>query len=409
MSQEVNKGLKILIFAYWHDKGWKGFVGATVKIWDLTHHAVALGHPVVLFLPKYHFPRENLPFRLVEIPLLDIPLVRALSFNLFLALHLIRYYSTLKPDVVYIRRGMSLIPSLFARFKKALLLYEVNDDPYPDQTDLPIGPIDRFNRWLSVKTDEVSLVWCDAAFVITPEIRDKISRALPRLDRRKLYILPSGANTDLYHPLDKSQCRSKLNLEPSKKYVGFMGTLLDHQGVDVLIDAALSVLQSTPNAFFVIIGEGPMKDKWRRRVDDLSIQKDFLFTGQIDYEETPMWINAMDVCTAPFLIKAGFRSPVKIFDYMACGRPVVASRIPGTTDIFMGSDAIRLIEPENNDALAAAIVDILADDEKANAMGTKGRRLVETHYDRKVLAKKIQDEAYILLKAKGKMSDHPSN
>ena len=68
------KKLNILIFAYWHDKRWKGFVGATVKIWDLAHNMAQLGHDVVLFLPNYDYSKNNLPFRLVQVPLLDFPL-----------------------------------------------------------------------------------------------------------------------------------------------------------------------------------------------------------------------------------------------------------------------------------------------------------------------------------------------
>ncbi len=362
-----------------------------------------LGHDVVLFLPKYDFPTDNLPLRLVQIPLLDFPLLRSLSFNFFLTIFLIEHHLKSKPDVVYIRRGISIVPALFARLKKAVLIYEVNDDPYADNREHPRGTISRLERWVSLKTDEIVLSWCDAAFVITKDIRDKLIRRLPKINPEKIRILPSGANTDLYRPLDKIQCRLKLNLEPSGKYIGFMGTLLDHQGVDILIDAAPSVLQSIPDAYFVVIGEGPMKNQWQRRIDERYLQSHFLFAGQIDYKQTPQWINAMDVCTAPYLIKAGLRSPVKIFDYTACGKPVVASKIPGTTDIFDGSGAVWLIEPENKEALAKAIADILKDDKKANEMGMKGRRLVVNHYDRKVLTNKILNEVRSLQKTRSRV------
>ena len=392
---------KIFIFAYWHDKGWKGFVGATVKIWDFAHNMARLGHHVVLLLPEYEFPQKSLPLQLIQVPFLDFALLRSLSFNFFLTIFLVVHHIASKPDVVYIRRGISIVPAIYAKLKKTLLIYEVNDDPYRYNRAHMAGPVSLFAKWLSIKTDEIILSWCDAAFVITKEIKDKLIQRLPHINPEKIRILPSGANTDLYRPMDQIQCRLRLNLENSKKYIGFMGTLLEHQGVDVLVDAAPSVLQSIPDAFFVIIGEGPMKDQWRRRVDERSLQGHFLFTGQIDYEQTPLWINAMDLCVAPFLLKVGLSSPVKIFDYMACGKPVVASKIPGTTEIFDGSDGVRLIEPENKDALADALVDILADEEKAKRMGMQGRRLVETHYDRRVLAEKVQKEVYGLLKAQG--------
>ena len=401
-----HRKLHILIFAYWHDKGWKGFVGATVKIWDLAHNTARLGHNVFLFLPKYELPADSLPFRLIRIPLFDFPLLRSLSFSFLLALFLLCHCSNAKPDVVYIRRGISLIPAIFAKLTKSILVYEVNDDPYA-QEDLPsMSILSRVDRWLSIKTDEIALSWCDAAFVITEQIGDKIIRQLPRISPTKIHVVPSGTNTNLYRPMDKHQCRSMLHLEPTRTYIGFMGSLLDHQGVEVLIDAAPHVINSFPDTCFVIIGEGPMKDRWRRRVHEQSIQRNFLFTGQIDYEKTPVWINAMDICTAPYIRAAGLRSPVKIFDYLACGRPVIASRIPGTTDIFEDSGAVRLVEPENKEAFAAAIVDLLSNTETASSMGLDGRRWVEAQYDRMLVAKRLEETVHALRKDKGDVLAH---
>jgi len=402
----AKKQMRILLFAYWHDEGWKGFVGATVKIWDLAHNMARLGHEVALFLPRYEFPTANLPFRLVRIPLLDFPLLRSLSFSFFLTIFLIRRRLRFRSDVVYIRRGISLIPAIYANLTNSILIYEVNDDPYADHDVKSMGILSRFDRWLSIKTDEIALSWCDAAFVITRQIADKIIPRLPQINPSKIHIVPSGTNTTLYRPMDKSQCRLMLHLYPFRKHIGFMGTLLEHQGVNILIDASPSVIKSFPDAVFVIIGEGPMNEPWRQRVKEMSLQDHFLFTGQIDYEQTPLWINAMDVCAAPFSKRAGLRSPVKIFDYLACGKPVVAARIPGTTDIFEDSGAVRLVEPENNDALAAAIADILADAEKAITMGMKGRGLVETRYDRKLIAKKIEELVDALYKARGDAVAH---
>lgn len=396
-----HRQLHILIFAYWHDKGWQGFVGATVKIWDLAYNTAQLGHDVFLFLPKYELPADSLPFRLIRIPLFDFPMLRSLSFSFLLTMFLLLHSSSVKPDAVYIRRGISLIPAIFAKLKKSILIYEVNDDPYAQEDAQSTGILSRFNSWLSIKTDEIALSWCDAAFVITKQIADKIIRQLPRINPVKIHVVPSGTNTSLNRPMDKEQCRSTLHLEPSRIYVGFMGSLLDHQGVEVLIDAAPRVIHSFPDACFVIIGEGPMKDRWHQCVQKQSLQSNFLFTGQIDYDETPVWINAMDICTAPYTHAAGLRSPVKIFDYLACGRPVIASRIPSTTDIFEASETVRLVEPENKEALAAAIVDLLADPETADLMGLKGRRLVEAQYDRMLVARKLDEIVHALRKTRG--------
>jgi len=198
-KKDIDK-YKVAIFAYWHDKGWEKFVGATVKIWDLARNTAALGHHVVLFLPRYHFAIDGLRFRLVQIPLIELPFLRALSFNFFLTSFLVLYYFKSKPDVVYVRRGISLIPSIFAKIKKSLLFYEINDDPYPERMIPTSSLISRVNAWLSLKTDELSLSICDAAFVITK----KSKRRLSKRNRRSIKKAACLAKRRQYRSLSTS-------------------------------------------------------------------------------------------------------------------------------------------------------------------------------------------------------------
>jgi glycosyltransferase involved in cell wall biosynthesis len=212
--------------------------------------------------------------------------------------------------------------------------------------------------------------------------------------------MPSGANIELFKPLDKRQCRLKLKLSSIKTYIVFTGTLLKHQGVDILIEAAPKLIQHVPSIIFIIIGEGPMKDVWLKKAKNFGVQEHFIFTGQVEYEKVPIWIGSSDLCVAPFKKNTGLRSPVKIFDYMSCGRPVIASKINGTTDIFSNSSAILLVEPEEPTFFAHAIIDILNNFEKAKEMGQNGRDLVEKKYDRKKLANTISTKAQLLLSKK---------
>ena len=73
----MNK-LRFYLFAYWHDPRWKKFVGATVKIWDLADNLTKNGHEVILFLPKYNFDSTSVMFRVVEVPVFNIPFLRPL-------------------------------------------------------------------------------------------------------------------------------------------------------------------------------------------------------------------------------------------------------------------------------------------------------------------------------------------
>ncbi len=389
--------LTYYIFAYWHDSRWDKFVGASVKIWDLAHNLANLGNEVVLFLPKYNFRRTDLPFKIVEIPFINLPLIRFFTFNLFLSFYLLLYYLKQDSNVVYVRRMSSIIPLIYAKFKKAAFFFEVNDDPYTRQ--LQEGSKTRFllRSFMSMLLDDINLKMCDKAFIITSSVRKKIAERHPSLALDKFIIMPSGANTDLLKPLDMLMCRSKLKLSKDAKIVGFAGSLLDHQGIDSLIKAAPRIIKRKPETIFLIIGEGPKKKDLINLAQKEGMKNHFNFIGQIAYENISLWLGATDICTAPFLNSAGFRSPVKIFDYMACGKAVVASKLIGTTDIFEKSNAISLVEPGDTTVLAEKILELLTDVNKTEKMAKNGRKFVQKNYDRKLFAKQILRQSQILV------------
>lgn len=389
--------LNFYIFAYWHDSRWEKFVGATVKIWDLSQNISKLGHNATLFLPRKNFDLDESVVKIVEIPYLNLPFLRFLSFNIFLVIYLFMYSFRERPDVVYVRRMASIIPCIYARLVSSVFFYEVNDDPY--RKDFHEGSLVAFRvrTFISEWQDKINLKLCHRASVVTHQIIEKILKKNPDLRAKKLIELPSGANCDLFSPMPIKKCRLRLDLDLDKKYIGFVGTLLKHQGIETLIDAAPTIIKDVPECVLFIIGEGPMKDRWMNEVGRQDLGKYFIFTGQVDYKDMPMWINAMDVCVAPFLNSAGLRSPVKIFDYMSCGKPVVASSIEGTTDVFEHSKAIGLIEPGNAEVLSKSIIGLLCNQEKADTMGKNGRAFILEKYDRKAMAKRICDEAILLL------------
>jgi glycosyltransferase involved in cell wall biosynthesis len=105
-----------------------------------------------------------------------------------------------------------------------------------------------------------------------------------------------------------------------------------------------------------------------------------VWTGRVPYERVPRLIGAMTVCVAPFRADRGETSPVKLFDYLACARPVVASAVPSVAQIFASESGVRLVRPDDPLELAEAVIDLLQQPEKRAAMGEQGRRFVERQF-----------------------------
>lgn len=180
----------------------------------------------------------------------------------------------------------------------------------------------------------------------------------------------------------------------------FIGSMFKYQGVDVLIDTAKILAESELPCRFLIIGEGPMKQHWIEKVNLNNLRQSIVFFGQIEYEALPFYINASDICVAPYLKEAGLCSPVKIFDYLSCGRPVIASKLSGVTDVFEVNSLLQLVTAGDPMALKKAILQLLADPILADKFGTAGRSFVVNQFSREKIAWDINIIARNLMKCR---------
>ena len=121
----------------------------------------------------------------------------------------------------------------------------------------------------------------------------------------------------------------------------------------------------------------------------MNIDKAFRFLGVVPYEELPIFLNAADICVAPFKRDRGETSPLKLFDYMACGRPVVCSDISSLKSIFQATNSILTVRPDDSHALASALIALLKDEAKRVDMGIEGRKYVVHHHSWHVIAYRI--------------------
>jgi glycosyltransferase involved in cell wall biosynthesis len=144
---------------------------------------------------------------------------------------------------------------------------------------------------------------------------------------------------------------------------------------------------------FLIVGEGFLRDFLEERVSDSKYEKKFIFTGMIQYEDIPVLINIADICVAPFISRRNRItgvSPIKVFEYMACGKPVISSRIEGL-EFIEEEEAGRLIEPEDVIGLEKALYDLIKDLQKRMRMGKKGLQIARERFSWESMVIKIEE------------------
>lgn len=365
-------------------------------MFELADNLTRGGHEIQLFLPKLGYPRDQTIAEVKQIPFIDLPLIRPLSFQIACNLALL-FQMSRKVDAVYVRQMNSFLPLLIARIFGVFVIYELPNDPFlAYENSKPLRRV--FEKFM----DKCSMGLADEVVVLSRWSKERLTR-LGGIPAPKISVMPSGADLNLFRPMDKIECRKNLGLDPSLLYVGFVGSFHADQGIDLLIDAAPSILSRSENVRFLLVGDGPMSGPWKDRVEGLGIGGAFIFSGQVEYGNVPEYIGAMDVCLAPHRPSTNQASPVKIFDYMACRRPIVASDIEVVREIVRGCDCAVLVDPEKPDDLSEGLMRILEDEKVGGSMAERGFSHVVEHYDRR----KIVDDLITIISRKGKSDYRP--
>ena len=191
---------------------------------------------------------------------------------------------------------------------------------------------------------------------------------------------PVGADLERFHPrLHGHRIREKFDV--GGNLVVYVGQLHGAQHVDLLIEAAALVLTAMPDVMFMIVGEGFLEGQLKNLVEDLGLQKRVLFTGSVPHEEVPFYMAAADVCVASFRETEVTRckSPLKLAEYLASGKPIVASRV-GEVEKMVSAAGI-VVEPGQPKSLAEGILTLLGDRDLREKMGRSARLMAETVFN----------------------------
>lgn len=384
-----SKFLSFYILVYWYNPKFKNRAGGLIRIFDLANNLTRLGHSVILFSPKIGFPERQTIAKVIEIPFINLPILRPLTFHLLSSLVLLlKIYK--RPSCLYVRQMNSFLHLLLAKLFKIPSIFEIPNDPYLAYTQQSM-----IRRLLEKLIDKYSMMLANKIVVLSDWSKRRFNR-IGGIPLSKLIVLPSCSDTELFTPLSREECCTGLGFDPSLLYVGFAGSFYSYQGIDTLIDSAPKILKQFANTRFLLIGDGPMMSTWQDKASQKGLQDAFIFSGRVPYKQVPKYIGAMDICVAPHKRDTNQSSPVKLFDYMACGKPIVASNIDVVREIIDQNECAILIPPDNCTELAQAIISLLVDQTKREKMGIAARNLVVSKYNRKQTAMTVQTNAHYL-------------
>ncbi len=365
--------MRWFLFCYWYEPDAPSDPVGLVRFWALARQLSQRGDSVTVFPPRYRSSFLQRGFLVAPIPLFPWSVLRQVSYAIlsFVVSFVRACWS--KPDVVYYRWMDSPHPLLFARLFGAQCICEVNGEPVPPWC--ASGLRSRMTHTLAAFT----LRHCDRVVVLTDGLRSLVQSQYG-VSPDRVVLLPSGSDTEVFRPKEMSLCRQEEQLDPACQYIGFVGSFYRYQGLATLLEAFARIHARRPSTRLLMIGEGEQAATLLAQATQRGLSSWITWAGRVEYTSVPTWIGAMDVCVAPFCGDRGETSPVKLFDYLACGRPVVASAIPSVTALFSRANGVVLVQPDQIDALADAVLDLLARPDEAGRLGREGRVFVEQRF-----------------------------
>jgi glycosyltransferase involved in cell wall biosynthesis len=364
--------MRFLLLSYAYEPGVAADAGGFRKLWELAAALARRGEDVEVLYPRLsaHRPLRQVPARAYAV--IDRRIARPVTAY---ASMLAAALSTRpRPDVVYFRAGMNVLPVLLRRALGSRVVLEVNADPLEfmevEGTAAAARRIVRSALRLSARAS-------DLIVAVTPGLARRLIEEYG-VRRDRVVVIPSATDSAHFAPVEAAVARRQLDLPADRPTIGFVGLFYRHQGVPTLLHALTKLRPRVPGLLALIVGDGVMRREWEAMAAALDLGDTVRFTGQVPYASVPAYFNAMDVVIAPFTAHRGETSPFKVLDALACARPVVASDLPSVR-LLVESGALVLVPPDDPPALAEAVADLLADPGHRIAIGWKGRGYIEQH------------------------------
>jgi glycosyltransferase involved in cell wall biosynthesis len=220
-----------------------------------------------------------------------------------------------------------------------------------------------------------------AVLAVSSEVAAHVTAACPAAD---VHVVPNGVDTDAIHPAVPPALPRN-----GAVTIGFVGTLKPWHGVETLLDAFAALHARRPDTRLLIVGDGPRRETLAATARPLGGAVHL--TGAVDPDRIPALLTSLDIAAAPYPALGTFYfSPLKLFEYMAAGRAIVASRIGQIESVLSCGSTGLLVPPGDAGALAAALEQLVLDPPARAVLGAAARRAAVERHTWHAVARRIR-------------------
>lgn len=307
-----------------------------LHVLGIVNGLATLGYKVTVILPKpmkeIHSPffrtSPNLNYIFHYSPILRPRFLGAL----FAILPIFKALIKKRPQFFYLRMSLlSFILLLIARVMKVRTITEHNGWV---QEEMRMLSVPSFFAYLGRL---VQLLDCKLAYqvlLVTEGLKNQLVRC--GIPENKCMVVENGTDIHQFKPIDRMQALSFLGLNPDYFYLGFIGALTKWQGLDLTLECLYEVSRQNDNIRLIIGGDGPERNSLEQKSKKLGIEDKVYFLGVVELKNANMVINCFDIAlsnSTPELNNSIGVSKLKIRDYAAAGRAIIASGVPGNIEL----------------------------------------------------------------------------
>lgn len=219
----------------------------------------------------------------------------------------------------------------------------------------------------------------DHVFTLSRTLRDElVARGVPS---KRITLVPNAVDESLLsRALEPARARRAVGLPEGGFWVGTVSSLVDYEGLDVLLDAVALLRAGGVDARALIVGDGVSRGALEAQARRLGLGQAAVFTGRVSRENAPVYHQALDVFAVPRQDVRVCRlvTPLKPIEAMALGRPVVASDLPALAELVTEPNTGVLAQAGSARGLAQAIGALAADEDQRTRLGANGRAFATT-------------------------------
>jgi len=342
----------------------------------------ALGHHVDLVTYPFGQP-VSMPglrvFRSLRPPLVrEIrigPSLAKIPLDVLLTLTAIRRALTERYDAIHSHEEGGVIGAALALALRVPHLYDMHSSLPQQLTNFAFSR-SRVVKRLFLAIERFMIRRSRVVIVICPSLEETVREIDPQA-RTVLIENAPGSADEAATPEQAAAVRRSLDIGGETPMVLYTGTFEAYQGLDLLFDAMALVRRARPDARLVLAGGRPEQiDRARAQAQAAGADGVTIFAGERPASEIPAYLLAADVLVSPR--SRGTNTPLKIYQYLRSGKPIVATRLLTHTQVL--SDDTAILTAATADSFADGLLAALDDRARADAIGAQARRLAETKY-----------------------------